>query len=489
VFSGLAHPHLWRIRHTNANVWGQGRFEQPARDRLAMAIADLQREAPRSSRYEKLRCGVRGPAGLTADEVEANQRARLYEAMLEITATRGYQAATIKAVSALAGVSRQTFYALFDTDPDRHPKEACFLGAYDYAVERAAQRISAAYDSEPSVERRLCRAFEQFAREVVSEPQAARFALLETFGAGPAALERMDRGRQRFEQMIIASVPPAVGGETLSPTIAKAVVGGVERVARVHLIEGRIDELPAVADQLAVWVASYCPRRRFIPPKPTATVVSAQTWGTDEGMRLLRATATIAGTEGYESLGAAKITELAGVSPETFGQIYKDSGDPVEACFLAAFDLLGAEALVCAARASRGADGWPDGARRGIEALFGHIAAHPYLGRVAFIEIFSVGPSAIERRSAMLRGFAEVFTKRVPEPERPSELVSEAIVGGIWAIIHDYVARAQVQRLPELAGDAVYLALAPLIGHETAEELIASSPQPEAETFALLQAS
>ena len=157
---------------------------------MAPPLTTAMPARPSEARYQKLRCGVRGPAGLSHDQVVEHQRTRIYEAMVEIAATRGYQATTIKALCALAGVSRQTFYDLFGTD-----KEACFLGAYDYVVGRAVERINLAYRGEEDPERRLCRAFEQFALEAASEPQAARFALLETFGAGRAAFARMDRGR------------------------------------------------------------------------------------------------------------------------------------------------------------------------------------------------------------------------------------------------------------------------------------------------------
>jgi AcrR family transcriptional regulator len=188
-------------------------------------------------------------------------------------------------------------------------------------------------------------------------------------------------------------------------------------------------------------------------------------------LRILRAAAAIATSDGYSGLSAARITRLAGVSEETFARLY-NGADAIEACFLAAFDLLGAEALVCAAKASRDMEGWPDGVRSGIAALLDHVAAHPFVGRVAFVEIFSVGPSAIDRRSAMLRKFANVFTRRIPDSQRPSELIAEAIVGAIWAVIHDYVVRGRVDLLHELADDATYLALAPVIGHEAAIELI-----------------
>jgi AcrR family transcriptional regulator len=411
---------------------------------------------------------VRGPNGLSHDQVVQNQRTRLYEAMVEIAATRGYQATTIKAVCALAGVSRQTFYDLFGSD-----KEACFLGAYDYVVGRAVESINVAYRGEEDSERRLCRAFEQFALEVAGEPQAARFALLETFGAGRAAFARMDRGRAMFEAMIAASIAGPSDGVTLSPTIAKGIVGGVERVSRVYLLAGKVDELPSKADELSAWVSSYRPWCCSTPDETPRAPARPQPRlrGKDEGLRILRAAAAIAASDGYSGLSGARITRLAGVSEDTFASLY-NGATAIEDCFLAAFDLLGAEVLVCGARASRAAAGWPDGVRSGITALLDHVAAHPFVGSVAFIEIFSVGPSAIERRSRLLQRFADVFIKRMPDSQRPSELVAEAIVGGIWALIHDYVVRGQVHRLHELADDATYLALTPVVGHEAAVQLI-----------------
>jgi AcrR family transcriptional regulator len=283
----------------------------------------------------------------------------------------------------------------------------------------------------------------------------------------------MDRGREMFEGLIAASIGSPSRGETLSPTIAKGIVGGVERVARVYLLAGELDELSATAGELSTWVSSYRPWSRSTPAQrpEAATRPRAGLRGKDQGLRILRAAAAIATSDGYSALSVPRIVRVAGVSEEMFNTIYHGP-DVIEACFLAAFDLLGAEALVCAARASRDAAGWPEGVRSGITALLDHVAVHPFLGHVAFVEIFSVGPSAIERRSRMLQKFADVFIRHIPDSHRPSELVAEAIVGAIWAVIHDYVARGHVDRLHELADDATYLALAPVIGHDDAVRLI-----------------
>ena len=121
---------------------------------MPATLTDSSSAKKGGSRYEKLRRGVRGANGLTRAEVVANQRTRLYEATVEVTAAVGYEAMTIKAVCALAGVSRRTFYDLFGAagpSPGAagpSPKEACFLAAYDFAVGRAAGRINRAYRAE-----------------------------------------------------------------------------------------------------------------------------------------------------------------------------------------------------------------------------------------------------------------------------------------------------------------------------------------------------
>jgi AcrR family transcriptional regulator len=278
---------------------------------------------PTRSRYQKLQPRW---SGLGKDEIADDQRRRLYEAMVEVATSRGYPATTITAVWATAGVSSHTYYALFPKS-EGDPKQACFLGAYDYVVARAAQRINLAYLGEEDPERRLCRAFEQFASEAAGEPQAARFALLEPFGAGQAAFARMDRGREMFEGLIAASISNPSRGATLSPTIAKGIVGGVERVSRVYLLGGRIDELAATANELSAWVSSYRPWSRSTPAEipEAATRLQAGLSSKDERLRILRAAAAIAASDGYSGLSVARITRLAEVSEKTFASLYNSA--------------------------------------------------------------------------------------------------------------------------------------------------------------------
>ena len=71
-----------------------------------------------------------GP-GTPREEVVANQRERLFGAMVASVGERGYQATTVGDLASISGVSSRTFYELF---PD---KKACFLATLEAGIEAA----------------------------------------------------------------------------------------------------------------------------------------------------------------------------------------------------------------------------------------------------------------------------------------------------------------------------------------------------------------
>ena len=74
--------------------------------------------------------------------IARSQRERLLEAAVRVVAEKGYAATTVANLTREAGISRTTFYAMFDD------KEDCFLAAYDGIADALVRRISAAYEAE-----------------------------------------------------------------------------------------------------------------------------------------------------------------------------------------------------------------------------------------------------------------------------------------------------------------------------------------------------
>jgi AcrR family transcriptional regulator len=63
------------------------------------------------------------------------QRARMVAALVEVARERGVSGVTVAHVVARSGVSRRTFYELFED------REDCFLAGFDLAVQGAARRV------------------------------------------------------------------------------------------------------------------------------------------------------------------------------------------------------------------------------------------------------------------------------------------------------------------------------------------------------------
>ncbi len=431
--------------------------------------AKAPRSGPTIPLYRKLRPR---PNGLGKEEVESNQRARLFGAMIESVAIRGYGATSVAELSRLAGVSKRTFYERFSN------KEACFLATHDKIVECVVERMVAARRTEQDWEAGLRRFVEAFVLAVADQPKAARLALVEAPGAGAAALARADGSRRRLERMVASIFDEAPHGVGLPPAVVKGIVCGLERVVRRRLLEDRVYELPALAGELASWALSYAsPAVAELPASaPTHrdrvegsmpwSRVGARTGG--ERARILRAAAEIAAGEGYARLTPAQIARRAGVSKQAFWGCYESA----EECFLDALDLVWLEALTSVATASRAAGNGAEGAYHGIALLMDQLAEDPVLRGLVLVETVGAGSAGIERRERLLGRFVDLLADRLSDSSQPSGVVAEAIVGALWGLVHYHVARGEAHVLPELCGHVDFVALAPVVGAETAVRVV-----------------
>ncbi len=186
----------------------------------------------------------RGTHGLDPSLVAASQRTRLLEAAGRAVADKGYAATTIEDIVRGAGVSKKTFYEHFSDKLD------CFLAAYEAASDellahvRAAQEAAAGGDAtQPSTTlkgsdpwlARTQAGIHAYLRWLAAEPALARVFLIEVAAAGPEALERRERLRDRYAQrMRELQVANSVPDE-----IFHAVVAGADDLVVRRLREGR----------------------------------------------------------------------------------------------------------------------------------------------------------------------------------------------------------------------------------------------------------
>jgi AcrR family transcriptional regulator len=113
------------------------------------------------------------------------QRARILGAMTELVRERGVGNVTVAHVVARSGVSRRTFYELFED------REDCFLAAFDHAVQRAAARVVQAYeDGGGSWRERMRAGLDALLGFIDEQPAAGALCVVDALAGGPRALER-----------------------------------------------------------------------------------------------------------------------------------------------------------------------------------------------------------------------------------------------------------------------------------------------------------
>jgi AcrR family transcriptional regulator/DNA-binding MarR family transcriptional regulator len=261
--------------------------------------------------------------GFGAVRVEEIQRSRLVAAMAYVAAERGAANVTVAQVVERAGVSRRTFYEIFDDCED------CFLAAFDEGLRRASDCVLVRHSGARWSER--TRASLAALLEFLDvEPVIGRLLIVGSLGGGPRGLER----RRRVLAQVIAAVDEGRGesraGKEPPPLTAEGVVGGVLSILHARLLEespGRLLEFtgPLMSMIVLPYLGSAAARKeleRPVPKRQEASPPAASDPLRDVGLRLtyrtVRVLISVAATPGASN---REIGEAAGIGDQ--GQISK----------------------------------------------------------------------------------------------------------------------------------------------------------------------
>lgn len=158
----------------------------------------------------------------------ATQRERILAAAEQLIAERGCAGATIEAIVKLAKVSSVTFYEHFDD------KEACFVAAFERALEETRARLREAVPAELPWEEQIREGLRLLLATVEAKPARARICLVEAQMGGPALAGR-------YEVALDAAAAKLREGRSLlsagrlSETVEEAAVGGIAWLLRERL--------------------------------------------------------------------------------------------------------------------------------------------------------------------------------------------------------------------------------------------------------------
>lgn len=186
----------------------------------------------------------RGRHRLPPEVIARSQRERLLEATVRVVAEKGYAATTVADLTREAGISRTTFYAMFED------KEGCFLAAYDGVVDALVRRIAAAYEIEERWPQRARAGLAALLDALAEEPQVARLALVDVGSAGPAAQRRYRAALQRLTPFFDEGRDFAPEGRNLPANTSRMAIGAVAGLISDELAEGRAEQLPDLISEV-----------------------------------------------------------------------------------------------------------------------------------------------------------------------------------------------------------------------------------------------
>ncbi len=184
------------------------------------------------------------------------QRRRLLLALVEVLAEHGLENASVGRICKRAGVSRRTFYEIFDD------RDECLLAAFGVAVDRLAVPVLAAYRAPAATHgkrgvpkaqawrERIRAALTALLEQFDAEPDIARMCVVETLKAGPRVAER----RASVLATLVAAVEQgrseARRGNEPPPLAGQGVVGGALSVVQTRLAQAPPDGAPQPLSEL-----------------------------------------------------------------------------------------------------------------------------------------------------------------------------------------------------------------------------------------------
>ena len=419
--------------------------------------------------------------------------------MVEAVDERGFLATTITDLVSRAGISRRSFYEHF------HNKEECLLATYDEIIEPLTRRVGKASRSVDGWPAQL----EAFIRELFTavgdRPDLAQLVCVEMGAAGPVGVQRWAQGAAYMQRFITDGFERAPGPGTLPDPVARAIVGALRKIMYSSVRNERSSktlqaDLLKLVPALVSWIAIYYPSPAGVPSQPVPAkparrgrLLGGRAPGTfsppspmgprglprgehnlprgfvifNQRERIFDAIANLTAAKGYGALSLEDIAAEAAVSLQTFYTHFANK----EEAFLATYEVGHAKAMAVINQTLAGQKSWVEAARASVLALLEFLASEPSYAHLACVDVLIAYPHVANRLDEANAFYGELLALQIGDDAPslpPAPIIGEAIVGGVFELLHDYILRGHTGELPELADHIVYIALTPLMGSERA---------------------
>ncbi len=412
-----------------------------------------------------------GRHGLPAGLIRDHQRDRILEAVLLVSAERGFEATPVKELIAAAGLTSKAFYASFAT------KEDAWTVAFQQAFSqlylagwRAARAVRPA-DQPTEIAAAVAACLDYLA----SEPRRARLLLADAATAGRAAQPAIDEALDAGTRLVAR----ALGDTKLPKAVAPAMTGGIAELAAGWILDGRAAQLPELSAPLIEILLT--PSLGVAAAVRAADAVLRDTEvdeRLDDRRRMIDAFAEAVARDGLGAVRLSDVAQAEGIELDAANALFADELD----CATKALDEWASRLVIISAGAFLSAAGDPPlAAHRALEAALGHIGRTPAVAALAVSDDPQLATAVTALRQRYMALFFQLIAGQVPaaEQQAPQPLVAlELLLDGLWATLRRF---AEHHRIAELPGELPALsrqALTPFFGADEARRVAEQSAAP-----------
>lgn len=197
------------------------------------------------------------------------QHRRLLTAFVELLNSRKLQEVRIGEICKRAGVSRRTFYDIFDS------QEACFLAALDWSLEWLSVEMRDTHTPNAAWQERIRASVTSLLELLDANPSVARMWVIQTLRGGTKVLARRAAVIETLANVIDEGRLATKTTAGPPPLTARGIVGGALSVIHTHLIDHPDRPLIQLTPQLMAMIvhpylgAKAAQRELKLPHSPT----------------------------------------------------------------------------------------------------------------------------------------------------------------------------------------------------------------------------
>lgn len=208
-------------------------------------------KARTGSKKEEPRRLPRGRHALAPEEVLADQRQRLIDAVPRVVAKHGYEAMSVADIVKAAAVSRNAFYNNFAD------KQECFAAAHEACNERLLAIFERPCERGSLLEERVETALGAGLEMLASDPAVARLLFVEAPSAGEKIALRHHEWLHRYGSLLRSAVSQAASKASLAEEIDEVIVGGIASRIASEVLQGRAAQLRILTPHFVDYVLAF----------------------------------------------------------------------------------------------------------------------------------------------------------------------------------------------------------------------------------------